>query len=123
MRARGGVQVFSPTLLVEGRDDQLKYGSCLHSSKLCVWGGKKSSTRARSLASPGRAGPGRAKGAGARHLREWSAEIWPLALRGRGFLLPFYFLVTWSLSQRDIWNPNRFRSRSRRVGVLDRQPA
>ena len=43
MWARGGVQVFSPTLLVEGRDDQLKYGSCLHSSKLYVWGEKESS--------------------------------------------------------------------------------
>jgi hypothetical protein len=32
-----------------------------------------------------------AKGAGARHAREWSAEIRPLALRGRGFLLPFEF--------------------------------
>jgi hypothetical protein len=49
----------------------------------------------RSLVSPGLAG---AKGAGARHAREWSAEIRPLALRGRGFLLPFEFLVTWLLS-------------------------
>jgi hypothetical protein len=51
------------------------------------------------LASPGRGGAGRggAKGAGARHAREWSAEIQPLALRGRGFLLPFDFLVTWLL--------------------------
>ena len=53
-------------------------------------------TRARALARlawPGRAGPGRAgaKGAGARHAREWSAEIRPLALRGRGYLLPFDF--------------------------------
>jgi hypothetical protein len=40
----------------------------------------------RALASPGRGG---AKGAGARHAREWSAEIRPLALRGRGYLLPF----------------------------------
>jgi hypothetical protein len=47
---------------------------------------------ARSLASPGRA-----KGAGARHAREWSAEIRPLALRGRGYLLPFDFLVSWLL--------------------------
>jgi hypothetical protein len=31
------------------------------------------------LASPGRGG---AKGVGARHAREWSAEIRPLALRG-----------------------------------------
>jgi hypothetical protein len=60
--------------------------------------------RARSLASPrlawpGRAGAGRggAKGAGARHAREWSAEIRPLALRGRGYLLPFDFLVSWLL--------------------------
>jgi hypothetical protein len=45
--------------------------------------------------SPGLAG---AKGAGARHAREWSAEIRPLALRGRDFLLPFKFLVTWLLS-------------------------
>jgi hypothetical protein len=50
--------------------------------------------RTRSLALPGLAG---AKGAGARHAREWSAEIRPLALRGRDFLLPFDFLVTWLL--------------------------
>jgi hypothetical protein len=47
---------------------------------------------ARSLASPGMVG---AKGAGARHAREWSAKIRPLALHGRDFLLPFDFLVTW----------------------------
>jgi hypothetical protein len=47
------------------------------------------------LASPRRGG---AKGASARHAREWSAEIRPLALWGRGFLLPFEFLVTWLLS-------------------------
>ena len=46
------------------------------------------------LAWPGRGG---AKGAGARHAREWSAEIRPLALRGRGYLLPFDFLVSWLL--------------------------
>jgi hypothetical protein len=50
---------------------------------------------ARSLAWLGRGG---AEGAGARHAREWSAEIRPLALRGRDFLLPFEFLVTWLLS-------------------------
>ena len=44
--------------------------------------------------SPGLAG---VKGAGARHAREWSAEIRPLALRGRGYLLPFDFLVSWLL--------------------------
>jgi hypothetical protein len=38
-----------------------------------------------------------AKGAGARHAREWSAEIRPLALRGRGYLLQFDFLVSWLL--------------------------
>jgi hypothetical protein len=43
------------------------------------------------LAWPGLAG---ANGAGARHAREWSAEIWPLALRGRDYLLPFDFLVS-----------------------------
>jgi hypothetical protein len=40
------------------------------------------------LAWPGRGG---AKGVGARHAREWFAEILPLALRGHGFLLPFEF--------------------------------
>ena len=55
----------------------------------------ESHTRARArspgLAWPGGAGRGGAKGAGARHAREWSAEIRPLALRGRGYLLPFDF--------------------------------
>jgi hypothetical protein len=56
----------------------------------------ESHTRARSLAWPGLAWPGwvGAKGAGARHAREWSAEIRPLALRGRDYLLPFDFLVS-----------------------------
>jgi hypothetical protein len=51
------------------------------------------------LASSGLAWPGRggAKGAGARYAREWSAEIRPLALRGRGYLLSFDFLVSWLL--------------------------
>jgi hypothetical protein len=55
--------------------------------------------RVRSLASPRLAWPGlaRAKGAGARHAREWSVEIRPLALRGRDYLLPFDFLVSWLL--------------------------
>jgi hypothetical protein len=43
----------------------------------------------RSLASPRRAGRGVAKGAGARHLREWSGEIRLLALQERGLLLQF----------------------------------
>ena len=49
----------------------------------------------RALASPRLAGPGRARagamGAGARHLREWSAEIRILTLRVHGFLLLFLF--------------------------------
>jgi hypothetical protein len=53
-----------------------------------VWRATHARALAR-LAWPGRAG---AKGAGARHARDWSAEIRPLALRGRGFLLPFDFL-------------------------------
>lgn len=67
-------------------------------------------------ASPRLAGPGRAMGAGARRAREWSAEIRPLALRGRGFLLPFQFLFGYLAfkSARYFWNPKRFRSRSRR---------
>jgi hypothetical protein len=47
---------------------------------------------------------GGAKGAGARHAREWSVEIRPLALRGRGYLLPFdffgFFAVTLILTDR-----------------------
>ena len=39
---------------------------------------------------------GMAKYEGARRMREWSAEIQPLALRGRCFL--FLFFVTWLLS-------------------------
>lgn len=41
---------------------------------------------------------GWAKGVGARHVREWSAKIWLLALWWRGFLVSFYFLVAWLLS-------------------------
>jgi hypothetical protein len=41
------------------------------------------------------AGAGRR--ARAHDMREWSAEIRPLALRGRGYLLPFDFLVSWLL--------------------------
>jgi hypothetical protein len=63
-------------------------------------------TRARSLASPRLAGAGRGgvKGAGARYAREWSTKIRPLALRGRGYLLPFDFFgflaVTFILTDR-----------------------
>jgi hypothetical protein len=41
------------------------------------------------LATPDGAWLGVAKGAGARHLREWSTEIRLLALRERGLLLQF----------------------------------
>jgi hypothetical protein len=51
----------------------------------------------RALARLAGAGRGGAKGASARYVREWSAEIRPLALRGRGYLLPFDFLVSWLL--------------------------
>ena len=44
------MQSFSPTFLDEVKYDKLKYGGCIHSSKICVWGEKESSTRARSLA-------------------------------------------------------------------------
>jgi hypothetical protein len=37
------------------------------------------------------ASPHWAKAAGPRHAREWPTKIRPLALRGRGFLLPFQF--------------------------------
>jgi hypothetical protein len=47
---------------------------------------KEVHTRARS---PRLAGCDMAKGAGARHLREWSAEIRLVALRERGLLLQF----------------------------------
>jgi hypothetical protein len=58
----------------------------------------ESHTRARAR-SPRLAWPAQARGGakGARHAREWSAEIRPLALRGRGYLLPFDFLVSWLL--------------------------
>jgi hypothetical protein len=44
---------------------------------------------ARALARLAWAGRGGAKGVGARHTREWFAEIRPLALQGRGSLLSF----------------------------------
>jgi hypothetical protein len=54
--------------------------------------------RARVLARLAGQGPGQGGGAAARHAREWSAEIRPLALQWSGFLLLFDFLVTWLLS-------------------------
>jgi hypothetical protein len=41
--------------------------------------------------------PGRGEGRRGTTSREWSAEIRPLALRGRGYLLSFDFLVSWLL--------------------------
>jgi hypothetical protein len=84
---KGVVESFSATLLVGGGGNQLIYGSCSHLLKTSMRRRKEVHTCA--LASPGRAGRGVVKGAGARHLREWSAEIWLLALRERGLLLQF----------------------------------
>ena len=56
-----------------------------------MWRATCARARSPRLAWPGRGG---AKGAGARHVREWSAEIRPLALRGRGYLLPFDFKIS-----------------------------
>jgi hypothetical protein len=75
------VKFFSATLLVGGGGNQLIYGSCSHLLKTSMRRRKEVHTRARS--------PGVAKGAGARHLREWSAEIRLLALQERGLLLLF----------------------------------
>jgi hypothetical protein len=55
----------------------------------------KNHTHACSLTSSGLDG---AKGARARHAREWSAKIQHLALRGHDLFFPFYFLVAWLLS-------------------------
>jgi hypothetical protein len=66
----------------------LKYGSHLHFFKSSVRRSKRSPHALARLA-----GLGGAKGAGVRHLREWSAEIRLLALRERDLLLLFSFLV------------------------------
>jgi hypothetical protein len=80
-------ELFSITLLVEVKIDILKYGSPLHFLKSNVRRRKRNPHAYARL--PRLAGLGRAKGAGARHLREWSAEIQLLALRERGHLLQF----------------------------------
>jgi hypothetical protein len=79
------VESFSATLLVGGGGNQLIYESCSHLLKTSMRRRKEVHTRARSprLASPDGAG----RGAGARHLYEWSAEIQLLTLRERGLLL------------------------------------
>jgi hypothetical protein len=68
--------------------------------QLRSWPWSCRSSRSRPVARTLGTGSGRrwqAQGAGARHAREWSTEIRPLALRGRGYLLPFDFLVSWLL--------------------------
>jgi hypothetical protein len=82
---KGVVESFSATLLVGGEGNQLIYGSCSHLIKTSMRRRKEVHTR--TLALPGRAWRGVAKGAGARHRREWSAEIRLLALRERDLLL------------------------------------
>jgi hypothetical protein len=62
----------------------LKYRSPLYFLKSSMRRRKRSPHARARLASPGGA-----KGADARHLREWSAEIRLLALRERGLLLQF----------------------------------
>ena len=54
------------------------------------------------------AGLGGAKYAGARCTRGWSAEIRPLTLWGRCFLLLFLFFGYLAFKSTKIWNPNRF---------------
>jgi hypothetical protein len=85
------VESFSATLLVGGGGNQLIYGSFSHLLKTSMRRRKEVHTRALARL----AGQGGAKGAGARHLREWSVEIRLLALRERGLLLQFQFLDSW----------------------------
>jgi hypothetical protein len=73
---RGVVESFSATLLVEGGGNQLIYGSCSRLLKISM---RKKEAHTRALACL--AGRGGVKGVGARHLREWFAEIRLLALR------------------------------------------
>jgi hypothetical protein len=37
---------------------------------------------------------GKAKGAGVRHVSEWSIEIWPKPWQDRGFILSFIFAMS-----------------------------
>jgi hypothetical protein len=78
-------ELFSTILLVEVEVVILKYASSLHFLKSSVRSKRSPHARAHLTS------PGRAKGAGARHLREWSAEIQLLALRERDLLLLFSF--------------------------------
>jgi hypothetical protein len=82
-------ELFSTTLLIEVEVVILKYGSPPHILK--------SSVR-RSKRSPHAHAPLARRGEGARHLREWSAEIRLLTLRECNLLLLFSFLVSWPSS-------------------------
>ena len=60
------------------------------------------------LVSPGGPWRGMAKYASARRLHEWSVKIQLLALQERGFLLLFYFLVTWTIKVTRYGRSNQF---------------
>jgi hypothetical protein len=77
-------ELFSTTLLIEVEVAILKYGSHLHFLKSSVSRRKRSPHALTRLASWGGA-----KGVGAQHLREWSTEIWLLALQEHSLLLQF----------------------------------
>jgi hypothetical protein len=83
--SKGIWKLFSTTLLVEVDVVILKYESCSHFLRSSVRR-RKRNPHARS---PRLASLGGAKGASARHLLEWSAEIWLLALPEHGLLLQF----------------------------------
>jgi hypothetical protein len=79
------VESCSATFLVQGGGNQLIYGSCSHILKTSMR--RRKEVHVRALAHL--ASPGGAKGTGAQHLCEWSAEIRLLTLRERGLLLQF----------------------------------
>jgi hypothetical protein len=80
------VESFSATLLVGGGGNQLIWK--LFSSSKDKYEEEKGSPHA-CARSPRLIGWGGAKGAGARHLREWSTKIQLLVLRERSLLLQF----------------------------------
>jgi hypothetical protein len=80
MCAKGNGANFSPTLLMEEWDANVNM-EVVSTPPNYVMGERRETPHARAHhASPRRAGHGLggAKGAGAQHLREWSAEIQPL---------------------------------------------
>jgi hypothetical protein len=88
-------ELFNTTLLVEVEVVILKYVSPLHFLKSSVRSKRSPRMLARLV------GRGGAKGAGARHLREWSTEI--------RLLLLFSFLVSWPSS---CMSPNQLQIKS-----------